>query len=211
MPIPNHQLPTANHSQVPTPNSQIDGIGLRVGGWNLGIGSGWELGFGNWELTARVSLIALLLLAPVAAQEDPFTGTWVLNVGKSKMQPATASKSEVIHYRITGDEEDFLSDAVTIDGHPESIKYTARYDDGKPYPFSITISGKVTNPGAQTMVKKIDTWTRERYNVRDGKPVIASRRVVSKDGKTMTITILRLDGQGKEVVNEIRVLEKRQS
>jgi hypothetical protein len=58
------------------------------------------------------------------------------------------------------------------------------------------------------MVRKIDTWTRERYNVRDGKPVIASRRVVSRDGKTLTITILRVDAQGHELVNETRVLEK---
>ena len=86
--------------------------------------------------------------APGTAQADPFTGTWVLNVAKSKMQPATASKSEIIYYRITGEEEDFLSDAVTAEGYPESIKYTARYDDGKAYPFSITINGKVTNPGA---------------------------------------------------------------
>ena len=147
--------------------------------------------------------------APGTAQADPFTGTWVLNVAKSKMQPATASKSEIIYYRITGEEEDFLSDAVTAEGYPESIKYTARYDDVKAYPFSITVNGKVTNPGASTMVKKIDLWTRERYNVRDGKPVIASRRVVSKDGKTMTITILRVDTQGNEVVNEVRLLEKR--
>ena len=133
----------------------------------------------------------------------------MLNVAKSKMQPATASKSEIIHYKITGDEEDFLSDAVTIEGYPESIKYTARYNDGKAYPFSITINGKVTNPGAMTMVKKIDTWTRERFNVREGKPVIASRRVVSRDGKTMTLTILRMDAQGGEVVNEVRILEKR--
>jgi hypothetical protein len=75
--------------------------------------------------------------------------------------------------------------------------------------FSITINGKVTNPGAMTMVKKIDTWTRERYNVRDGKPVITSRRLVSSDGKTMTLTILRVDAQGREVVNEVRILEKR--
>ena len=107
-------------------------------------------------------LLVVLYLAPigslpVTAQEDPFTGTWVLNVAKSKMQPATASKSEIIHYRITGNEEGFLSDAVTIEGYPESIKYTARYDDGKAYPFSITINGKVTNPGAMTMVKKIDS------------------------------------------------------
>jgi len=44
--------------------------------------------------------------------------------------------------------------------------------------------------------------------VRDGKPVIASRRVVSRDGKTMTITIIRLDASGKEVINETRLLEK---
>ena len=163
------------------------------------------------------SLLALLITGlwlapmaqPAAAQDDPFTGTWVLNVAKSKMQPATASKSEIIHYKITGDEEDFLSDAVTIEGYPESIKYTARYNDGKAYPFSITINGKVTNPGAMTMVKKIDTWTRERFNVREGKPVIASRRVVSRDGKTMTLTILRMDAQGGEVVNEVRILEKK--
>lgn len=159
------------------------------------------------------SLIVVLWFAvsviPAHAQDDPFTGTWVLNVARSKMQPATASKSEIIHYKITGDEEDFLSDAVTIEGYPESIKYTARYNDGKAYPFSITINGKVTNPGAMTMVKKIDTWTRERYNVRDGKPVIASRRLVSRDGKTMTLTILRVDAQGREVVNEVRILEKK--
>jgi hypothetical protein len=158
-------------------------------------------------------LITVLWLAPMAqpaaAQDDPFTGTWVLNVAKSKMQPATASKSEIIHYKITGDEEDFLSDAVTIEGYPESIKYTARYNDGKAYPFSITVNGKVTNPGAMTMVKKIDAWTRERYNVRDGKPVLASRRLVSRDGKTMTLTILRMDAQGREVVNEVRILEKK--
>ena len=99
-----------------------------------------------------------------------------------------------------------MSEAVTIEGRAESIKYTA-HDDGKPYPFTITLDGKVTNPGAMTMVKKIDRLTRERYNVRDGKPVLASRRVVSPDGKTMTITIVRIEG-GREVVNEMRVLEK---
>jgi mono/diheme cytochrome c family protein len=146
--------------------------------------------------------------APAAEQGDVFNGTWKLNVSKSTMQPGTASRSELIHYRISGNEESFLSEAVTADGQPESIKYTAVYDDGKPYPFSITISGKVTNPGASTMVRRVDQWTRERFNVRDGKPVIASRRVVSKDGKTMTLTILRVDAQGRETVNETRILEK---
>ena len=146
--------------------------------------------------------------APAVEQADVFTGTWKLNVARSTMQPATASRSELIHYRITGNEESFLSEAVTADGQPESIKYTAVYDDGKAYPFSITIGGKVTNPGATTMVRRVDAWTRERFNVRDGKPVIASRREVSKDGKTMTLTILRVDAQGRETVNETRILER---
>ena len=160
-------------------------------------------------MTRGLLAIALLVVAltPIAAQGDPFDGTWKLNVAKSKMQPTTASKSEIIRYRITGDEEAFVSEAVTIEGRAESIKYTA-HDDGKPYPFTITLDGKVTNPGAMTMVKKIDARTRERYNVREGKPVLASRRVVSPDGKTMTITIVRIDAQGRETVNEVRLLEK---
>jgi hypothetical protein len=141
-------------------------------------------------------------------QLDPFNGSWKLNVAKSKMQPATASKSELIRYEIAGDEERFVSEAVTMKDEAESIRYNAKYDDGRAYPFTITINGKVTNPGASTMVRKIDAWTRERYNVRGGKPVIASRRVVSKDGKTMTITIVNMDAQGKELVVETRILER---
>jgi len=151
--------------------------------------------------------VAAVMTAGAGAADDPFNGTWKLNMSKSQMQHATASKSEVIEYRIVGDEEQFLSHAVTAEGLAESIRYTAKYD-GKPYPFSITIDGKETNPGAMTAVRKIDVWTRERYNVRNGTPTLASRRVVSKDGKTMTITILRVDRDGKEVVNETRILEK---
>ena len=148
------------------------------------------------------------VVATAYGQQDPFNGSWKLNVAQSKMQVATASKSELIHYEIVGDEERFVSEAVTTKDESESIKYNARYDDGKAYPFTITINGKVTNPGATTMLRKIDPWTRERYNVRGGKPVLASRRTVSKDGKTMTITILNVDPQGKEVIVETRILDK---
>jgi hypothetical protein len=156
----------------------------------------------------QVAVLTQLSAAIAAPQDDPFNGTWTLNVAKSTMQPATSSRSEVIHYRIVGNEEQFVSEAVTAKGEAESIKYNAR-DDGKPYPFAITIDGRPTTaPDAMTMVKKVDSLTRERYNVRGGKPIIASRRVVSRDRKTMTITIIRVDATGKEVVNETRLLEK---
>jgi len=155
-----------------------------------------------------VALLTQLSAAVAAPQDDPFNGTWTLNVAKSTMQPGTSSRSEIIHYRIVGNEEQFVSEAITAKGEAESIRYNAR-DDGKPYPFVITIDGKPTTaPDAKTMVKKVDALTRERYNVRDGKPILASRRVVSRDGKTMTITIVRLDASGREVVNETRILER---
>src|SRR5437763_678877 len=98
----------------------------------------------------RLAVFLSFFLATAFGQQDPFNGSWKLNVAKSKMQETTASKSEIIRYEIVGDEERFVSAAVTTKDEAESIKYSARYDDGKPYPFTITINGKVTNPGAST-------------------------------------------------------------
>src|SRR5262245_11753060 len=47
--IPTFQLPTPNHFQLPTANSQFE-VSLEViGSWDLEVESGWELGVGNWE------------------------------------------------------------------------------------------------------------------------------------------------------------------
>jgi len=150
--------------------------------------------------------LSLVLVATTFAQQDLFSGTWKLNVAKSKMQPATASQSEILILKVTGDEETVSTEATTADGSREVMKYTARYD-GKVYPGATTITGK-TAQKMNVVLRKIDAKTRERLSMDGGKVTMRARRALSEDGKILTSTILGIGTDGKEVVREIRVFER---
>jgi len=78
--------------------------------------------------------------------------------------------------------------------------YTAAYD-GNDYP----IKG---SPVANTVtLKRIDARTTERFDKKDGHVMLVYRRVVSPDGKTMTVTIEGVNAQGQKV-NNVVVFEK---
>ncbi len=157
-------------------------------------------------LAAMAMCIALMGVS--RAQQDPFAGTWKLNVAKSKMQKNTASQKETLVLKVTGDEESVVTDALTADGEPEVMKYTARYD-GKVYPGTTTIRGKTVKEQKMNVVlRKIDARTRERLSMDNGKVVSRAHRVLSEDGKTLTSTIIAIDKDGKESVRETRVFER---
>jgi urease accessory protein UreH len=152
--------------------------------------------------------ICLAMMGISSAQQDPFAGTWKLNVAKSKMQKATASQRETLILQVVDGEESVLTDAVTIDGEPEVMKYTARYD-GKVYTGATTIIGKTLKVQKMNVVlRKIDARTRERVSMDNGKVTSIARRVLSEDGKTLTSSIMTVDKDGKESVREIRVFER---
>src|SRR5215468_12090424 len=117
--------------------------------------------------------ISVLLTQQGYAQEDPFSGSWKLNVEKSKMQPRTFSKSETVVYRVSDNTEVYTSDVITGEDEHEVTQYNARYDDGKEYPSTVTVYGKGTVNVQTTslMMRKIDEHTRERVYKRDGKIV----------------------------------------
>jgi CO/xanthine dehydrogenase Mo-binding subunit/aerobic-type carbon monoxide dehydrogenase small subunit (CoxS/CutS family) len=46
---PKLQAPNPNHSQLPNPKD----VRLSDSNWNLGVGRGWSLGFGAWDLPSR--------------------------------------------------------------------------------------------------------------------------------------------------------------
>jgi hypothetical protein len=48
----NSQRPTSDYQPLPTPNSQLGRS------WDLGIGSGWELVIGSWELLNEATVLA---------------------------------------------------------------------------------------------------------------------------------------------------------
>jgi hypothetical protein len=61
--------------------------------------------------------------------------------------------------------------------------------------------------GDTTSGKRIDANTTESTRKREGKVVQTQKRVVSADGKTMTITLSGTDPDGK-TINNVLVYEK---
>jgi len=136
-----------------------------------------------------------------AQTTNPRIGTWQNNIAKSKYDPGPAPKSQTLKIEAAGEGEKVTSETVSADGSKTTSEYTANYD-GKPYP----IKGSLT---ADTVaLKRVDSHTTERVDSRGGKTVQTFTRVVSKDGKTMTVTVKGTNSQGKPVHNVI-VFEKK--
>ena len=155
-------------------------------------------------MRARISwttLGVIVAAALLAAQADPRVGTWNLNVDKSKYSPGPAPKSQVLTIEAAGDAEKVTSESVSATGQKSSTTYTAPYD-GKPHPLKGSeIADTVT-------LKRVDSHTTERVDSKAGKSVQTYSRVVSKDGKTMTVTVKGTDAKGQAVSNVV-VFEKK--
>jgi hypothetical protein len=76
------------------------------------------------------------------------------------------------------------------------MEFSPKYD-GKDYPATGL-------PGADTIsMKKIDDYTIETVSKKDGKRVMTTRSVVSKDGKTRTTTQTGKNAKGENVKNAL--------
>lgn len=156
----------------------------------------------TWKAAASVAagLLVAALGVGVAAQADPTLGTWKLNVAKSKFSPGPAQQTLTVTFTAAGQGIKGVIDAVAADGTKTHWEYTANLD-GKPYP----VTGN--SDGDMVIVKRIDKNTIETSYTLKGKPMSVNTRVVSADGKTMTITTTGTNAQGQKV-NNVLVLEK---
>ena len=155
-------------------------------------------------MRARISwttLGVIVAAALLAAQADPRVGTWNLNVEKSKYSPGPAPKSQVLTIEAAGKGEKVTSATVAADGAKTGTEYTADFD-GKPHP----LKGSAT--ADMVTLKRVDSHTTERVDSKAGKTVMTFHRVVSKDGKTMTVTVKGTDAKG-QAVNNVVVFEKK--
>ena len=151
-----------------------------------------------------VAFLALCLFATSSlssfAQTDPIIGTWKLNLTKSKLIPGPPPKSETITYEAVGQGVKVTVKGTDAEGKPINTQYTANYD-GKDNP----VTG---NPDWDTQAwKRIDANTGESTRKKAGKVVSTATRVVSKDGKTMTLTEKGVNAKGEKISNII-VYEK---
>jgi hypothetical protein len=146
------------------------------------------------------SAVGLFVLVGSLIAADPAVGTWKLNVAKSKFSPGPAPQSATVTYEESGDGVKRSGETVNTDGSKTSFEYTAQYD-GKDYP----ITG---NLNADTVaLRRVNDRTVQATLKKNGKVVTTARRVVSGDGKTLTLTITGTNAQGQRVKN-VQVFEK---
>jgi hypothetical protein len=149
----------------------------------------------------KLALVVTLVAAAygVHAQADPTVGTWKLNVAKSKYNAGQPPKSSTVVIAAAGQGIKLTSDTVLADGTARKISYTATYD-GK----DAVVTGTPDYDGIS--LKKTATGF-EGSRKKAGKVVQTYSRVVSADGKSMSVTSTGTNATGGKVDN-VQVYDK---
>ena len=147
-----------------------------------------------------LSFILLLATAGLLQAADQFTGTWTLNVAKSKYSPGMPPKAQTTKLETLKDGIREIVDRVNADGSQTHWDFTAKFD-GKDYP----ITGDPDRDMAS--VKKVDDYTLEVVNKKAGKVTTSMKLVVAKDGKSRTNTVTGKNAAG-DAINNILFFDK---
>ena len=159
-----------------------------------------------------VCSVAVLAQAPAAGTKtDPIIGTWKINAEKSNPKPAPGTVSG-LQYELRPD--GFIvrnASAVTAQGNPTFGQTTYKYD-GKDYPrygqdTLADFTAKGVKPGTDAY-RTVDAYTTE-ITQKDSAGKVGTKitRVVSKDGKVLTITTKGTNAKG-QTVNTIAVYDR---
>jgi hypothetical protein len=154
----------------------------------------------------HIILLAAVLVAvfpaPLLAADytDPLVGAWKLNVAKSTFQPAPGPKGQLRIYKHACDAEELVARGIGADGKPTLVRYTAKYD-GNDY----RMTG--SSGGDKIALKRIDPFTTQSIQKRDGQPAITATRTISKDGKTLTVVSKGTTVKG-EIIDATMVFER---
>jgi hypothetical protein len=149
---------------------------------------------------ALVVCAVMVFSSSVLLAADNWLGTWKLNVEKSKVSPGPSPKSLTLKFEASQGLIKLTSDGVDAEGKATHGTFSSKFD-GKDVPWE-------GNPNADTAApKKINDNTYESVWKKGGKVTITAKAVVSKDGKTLTISQTGKNAKG-ETVNNTSVFEK---
>jgi len=148
-------------------------------------------------LTIAFTALTALALGAKTIADDNNIGNWTLNVAKSKYDPGPAPKSQTLKIEAWGDDGvKYTSDGIDADGKPTHSELEAKYD-GKFYPFK-------GNPDSDMLAyKRVDVNTLHITSQLGGKQNVTGMIVISKDGKTRTLTQVGINGKGQKINNVI--------
>lgn len=151
-----------------------------------------------------VGFMALLVAAGfgvASAQGDPHVSTWVVNVAKSKYTPGPPPKEQTSVWTAAGDGFKVATKGIGTTGQPTMTEFSAIFD-GKDHP------AKGSPDWDAILAKRVDSHTIEFTRKKGGKTVQTATSVVSKDGKTRTVTTTGVNAQGQKI-SSVAVYEKK--
>ena len=142
-----------------------------------------------WRVVVFSTLIALP--APANAQgktnlpvEDPLLGTWHLNVSRSTYKPGPPPKSQTRIYEVHQFGIRATVRTVHADGRSTTVQSVYDYDKQE---HPVTGSEEID----AILVTRIDAYTHEATLSHARREIGTFSRVISKDGKQMTVTLRR--------------------
>ncbi len=151
----------------------------------------------------KVSFFLVVTVAAVAAaQIEARVGTWELNLAQSTFSPGPPPRKQTLTFQAAGPQWVALLQGIDASGKPinPDMNNLAISFDGKDHPTA--------NMDYDTTAwKRISASTYEVIRKRAGKIVLTSTNVISKDGKTMTITTKGVNADGQSISN-VRVYDK---
>ncbi len=139
-------------------------------------------------------LLAISLSASSIWAADASIGTWKLNPAKSTYKPGPPPVAETRIYQAQSKGVKTTVKTTWADRLTTTVEYPANYD-GKDYP----VSGS-RDVDAVALTRE-DDFTSAATLKHAGKEIGVARRVVSRDGKTMTISYKGINTRGDLVDN----------
>jgi hypothetical protein len=120
-----------------------------------------------------------------ATEQDPLLGSWQLDVAKSRYVPGPPPRSETRTYVRDKDGMKGTIRRQRDDGREEVIEYRADFD--REYPVMGTEAYDTIR------LRRIDAHTADAVLSHGGRVFGTARRVVSEDGRTLTIAFRQED------------------
>jgi hypothetical protein len=144
--------------------------------------------------TKAIVLTISLVFVSVAMgfQNDPNIGTWKLNEAKSKF--AGKARNHTVVYEAAGDQTKVTVDGVDESGGAVHSEWTGKFD-GKDYPVTGDANSDVRS------YRKVNARTLALTGKKGDKTTLTGRILISRDGKTRTVTTTATNAQGKKVTN----------
>jgi hypothetical protein len=143
-----------------------------------------------------VLALTVLSFTGTLVAADAFTGTWKLNVAKSKFAAGMEVKDVTAVIAEEGANLVVTVKGTAGDGKPISVKYTFPAKGG-----AVNYTEGAPASGATVTSKKVNASTIDSTSSLNGKEVGSTHAVIAADGKTVTRVVKGADAQGKAYQN----------